>query len=182
MEPRLIMLIGLPRSGKSTWRKTFRRHHELMGSEYKSLHTLSTDDYIERKCTLSGENYNESFEKYITDAQRDLYEELKIVTAYNGDIIWDQTNLTVTSRAKKLRKIPAHYYRIAVYFPKQLRYVLKNNASTKPSRQIPESVIRRMFAQLEPPQLTEPFDEIRIINSKDQPWMSNCLTLSTQSP
>lgn len=170
MEPRLIMLVGLPRSGKTTWRRMFRKQYELTASEHNTLHVLSTDDYIERQCALSGENYNEAFEKYTADAQQDLYNELRILTAQNCNIIWDQTNLTVSSRAKKLRKIPAHYYKMAVYFPKQLYYVLQNNEATDPSRQIPKSVIKRMAIQLERPTLSEPFDEIRIIGSRDQPF------------
>lgn len=147
MEPTLFMLIGIPASGKSTWR-----------AKQKDAVVISTDDKIDAYANASGKTYSEIFAEKIAVATRDMEQDLKLAIANNENIIWDQTNLTAASRAKKLRKIPKNYHKIAVYFP--VPKDLDERLASRPGKTIPTHIIEQMKLQLEEPTFEEGWNQI----------------------
>ena len=150
--PELVMLCGIPCSGKSTY------VNKLLTYEYwKDAIILSTDNYIEEQAKRLGMTYNEVFQDCIDEATRQL--EMSFVRAKEEGkrIIWDQTNLSIKTRKKKLTKVPSIYKRTVVWFQVDLEEALKRN-ETREGKFIPESILKRMYHQFEIPTLEEGFD------------------------
>jgi predicted kinase len=152
--PELIMLCGIPTSGKSTYVK------KLKSMKYwENSVVLSTDDYIEEYAKCVGQTYNEVFDDVIPDATRELELQLNMAKDKGKDIIWDQTNLSIKTRKKKLAKLPSYYRRNAVYFEVSLEDALERNKHRE-GKFIPESILKRMWHQFEIPTRNEDFDYV----------------------
>ena len=150
----LIMLCGIPTSGKSTYVEKLKK------LEYwKDAVVLSTDNYIEEYAKRVGQTYNEVFDDVIPDATRELELELNMAKDKGKNIIWDQTNISLKTRRKKLLKIPSFYARGAVYFEVSLEDALERNKHRE-GKFIPESILKRMWHQFEIPTRNEDFDYI----------------------
>ena len=150
--PELVMICGIPCSGKSTY------VNKLLTYEYwENAVVLSTDNYIEEQAKRLGMTYNEVFQDCIDEATRQL--EMSFVRAKEEGkrIIWDQTNLSIKTRKKKLTKVPSIYKRTVVWFQVDLEEALKRNG-TREGKFIPESILKRMYHQFEVPTLEEGFD------------------------
>lgn len=146
------MLIGVPGSGKTTW----IRHN---GS---NAVVLSTDDKIEAIAKKQGKTYSDIFRDVIGKAEKEMYQDAMRSFKDGSDVIWDQTNITKKTRAKKLIMVPDNYKKIAVFFhtPKDLSQRL----ASRPGKNIPEPVIISMINQLQEPSHDEGFDEIVYVN------------------
>lgn len=154
-----VMLCGIPTSGKSTYVK------KLKSMKYwENAVVLSTDNYIEEYAKRVGQTYNEVFDDVIPDATRELELQLNMAKEKGKDIIWDQTNLSRKSRKNKLHKIPSSYARGVVYFEVSLEEALERNKHRE-GKFIPESILKRMWHQLEIPTREEDFDYVECGNA-----------------
>jgi len=152
--PECLMLVGIPCSGKSTY------VNKLKTIPYWSNAViLSTDAYIEKVAQEHNTTYREIFEDCIDEATRQL--ELAFIEAKDKgrNLIWDQTNLSIKARKKKLSKLPSLYARGVVYFDISLEEALRRN-ETREGKYIPKSVLKRMWHQFEVPTLEEGFDYV----------------------
>lgn len=154
----LIMMCGLPTSGKSTYVQKLKKL-----SYWENAVVLSTDNYIEEYAKRVGQTYNEVFDDVIPDATRELELQLNMAKEKGKNIIWDQTNLSRKSRKNKLRKIPSSYARGVVYFEIPLEEALERNKHRE-GKFIPESILKRMWHQLEIPTREEDFDYVEKID------------------
>jgi predicted kinase len=157
----LIMLCGVPTSGKSTYVEKLKKM-----KYWENSVVLSTDAYIEKEAQRMGLTYNQIFDDVIGDATRELELELNMAKDKGKDIIWDQTNLSVKSRRKKLLKLPSFYRRSVVYFEVSLEEALKRN-KTREGKFIPESILKRMWHQFEIPTRNEDFDYVEKVDSQE---------------
>lgn len=153
-KPTLYMLIGIPGSGKSTWVKLNKKSHVI----------LSTDDYIEEQAKSVGKTYDEAFSFYIDSAMLNMDEMVKNACAQQKDVIWDQTNLDVNSRKRKLAKFDG-YRKVAVVFEKPSEEVLKVRLASREGKKIPPRVIKSMVMRFQHPTLDEGFDEIVVVKN-----------------
>ena len=158
--PELIMLCGVPTSGKSTYVEKLKKM-----KYWENSVVLSTDAYIEKEAKRVGQTYNEVFDDVIPDATRELELELNMAKDKGKDIIWDQTNLSVKTRRKKLLKLPSFYRRNAVYFEVSLEDALERNKHRE-GKFIPESILKRMWHQFEIPTRNEDFDYVEKVDSQ----------------
>ena len=150
----LVMLVGIPTSGKSTFAKTL-----LSQPYWSNAVILSTDNYIEKIAKECNKTYNEIFDDVIPDATRELELQMSMAKDKGKDIIYDQTNLSKKTRKNKLSKIPSFYRRTAVYFQVSLEEALERNKHRE-GKFIPESILKRMYHQFEIPTYAEGFDFI----------------------
>lgn len=152
-----VMLVGIPCSGKSTYVEKLKTIPYWSNSVI-----LSIDNYIEKVAKEHNTTYNEIFEDCISEATRQL--ELSLIEAKDRgeNLIWDQTNLTVKTRKKKLSKLPSFYARGVIYFEISLEEALERNKNRE-GKFIPESIIKRMYHQLEIPTKNEDFDYVEKI-------------------
>ena len=155
--PKLIMLSGIPTSGKSTYVKKLKETEE-----WGEAVVLSTDNYIEREAQRLETTYNEIFEDTIQEAQRALQQDLINAIKAGLDIIFDQTNLTSKTRKRKLKIIPKSYTRECAYFVIDLEEALERN-KTRDGKFIPESILKQMYSQFETPTINEGFNDVKEI-------------------
>lgn len=151
--PILMMLIGVPASGKSTWIK-----NKL--ANVANTIVVSTDDYIEQVAKTMGTTYDAVFSQTVGKATKAMNKIVHDAVADGKNIIWDQTNTTAKSRSKKLAKIPASYKKIAVFFHTPDPEELKKRLGQRHGKTIPSHIVNNMINSLEPPSKTEGFDEI----------------------
>jgi predicted kinase len=158
--PEAIFLVGIPCSGKSTYVEKLKKM-----KYWENAVVLSTDAYIEKEAQRMGLTYNQIFDDVIGDATRELELQLNMAKDKGKNIIWDQTNLSVKSRRKKLLKIPSFYARGVIYFEISLEEALERN-NHREGKFIPESILKRMYHQLEIPTKNEDFDYVERVNDE----------------
>jgi len=157
--PELVMLCGIPTSGKSTYVNKLKKL-----DYWKDAVVLSTDNYIENQAQRCGLTYNQIFDDVIGDATRELELEFNMAKDKGKNIIWDQTNLSVKTRKKKLSKLPSLYHRGVIYFEISLEEALERNKHRE-GKFIPESILKRMWHQFEIPTRNEDFDYVEKVES-----------------
>lgn len=150
--PFLWMLIGVPCAGKSTW-----VDYQLENCDDPPF-IASTDSLIEHIAKQEGKTYNEVFKDNIKAAEKRMYAQVALATDLDQCIIWDQTNLTRKSRAKKLIMIPDHYEKIAVVFSTPEPEELEKRLASRPGKTIPYQIVKGMIESMEYPELDEGFD------------------------
>ena len=152
-KPVLWMLVGVPGSGKST----FVENQIVNMDKY---YIASTDRLIEIYASMRGATYNDVFKENIGYAEKAMMTHIKDAIMYNYDIIWDQTNTSRKSRARKLKVIPDYYEKTCVFFPTPDDGELDRRLATRPGKTIPPYIINGMIELLEYPKLDEGFDHI----------------------
>jgi len=145
------MLIGVPGAGKSTWIKD---QIWALG-----LNIVSTDVWVEDYAKRMGKTYSEVFEEYMPTATKFMEEHIVFCRKNNLDVIWDQTNMSAKSRAKKLAKFPS-YEKIAVVFRTPEKEELDRRLANRPGKFISENVINNMINSYDEPNEKEGFKEI----------------------
>ena len=145
MRPTATFLIGLPASGKTTYRLKLPQDR---------LVTISSDDLIDQWAREHGVTYTEAFRAInLRDVERQMMAALDAAVLAEQSVVIDRTNMSRKSRAKLLGRLPQHYQRIAVAFevPRdELERRLAARAETT-GKYIPPYVIETMLEQYEPP-------------------------------
>lgn len=150
--PKYTMLIGVPASGKSTWREQYAG----------SAVVISTDDIIEQTAVAGSRTYNEVFKENIKFAQQLAEQRMKEAFNATLDVVHDQTNLTVKSRKSKLAMVPEEYEKIAVVFltPEDTEWQRRLD---RPGKSIPQNILLGMRDTMQFPDPEEGFDRIEIV-------------------
>lgn len=149
---KFYMLIGVPASGKSTWRAAHGGDADV----------ISTDDIIEQTAQASGRTYNEAFKENIKFATEIANSRAKHAFATGNDVIWDQTNLTPKSRKPKLDMVPDEYEKIAVVFLTPDEEEWKRRLD-RPGKSIPAHILMGMASTMQFPDPEEGFDRIEVV-------------------
>lgn len=144
------MLVGIPTAGKSTFSND---------KKYKDYIRVSSDDILQEVAKERKQSYNTVFKANIRFAQIAMMKVLRKAIEDGKNIIIDQTNLTKKSRREKLKHIPAHYKKTAVYFIVDLKTALQRNTQ-RPGKVIPPEILERMIKEYELPTNEEGFDTI----------------------
>lgn len=148
----IVVLVGLPGSGKSTLRKA-----KFTEDDYV---VVSTDDTITEIAEHRGETYNDCFKPYIGIAEFVAREQFGRAIRQGRSIVWDQTNLTVKKRSRILSQVPNSYLKVGVYVEvseerRQARIL------DRPGKNIPEHVDANMVASyVRPNVIDEDFDVV----------------------
>ena len=144
------MLVGIPTAGKSTFSNQ---------QKYSKYIRISSDDILQEVAKERQQSYNTVFKGNIRFAQIAMMKVLRKAIEDGKSIIWDQTNTSKKQRKEKLKHIPAHYKKTAVYFIVDLKTALQRNTQ-RPGKVIPPEILERMIKEYELPTLEEGFSEI----------------------
>lgn len=152
--PKCYQLIGVPASGKTTW---------VLNNSWKenTVH-VSTDKWVDIFAREVNKTYNDVFPLMMDLAVHLMTKEVKVAQSMDKDIIWDQTNLTVKSRARKFRLLP-EYEHIAVVFNTPEPKEHNRRLTSRTGKHIPESIIKSMIESYELPSFDEGFKDILVI-------------------
>lgn len=145
---KLIVMVGLPASGKSTYSK------ELATKENAII--LSSDQLREE---LYGDvNDTEHNNEVFAELHRRIKENL----AKEKNVIWDSTNLNYKKRKIFLEGVRKTNCTKECYFM-ATPYEVCLEQNSQRNRQVPEHVLKRMYKSIYVPQYYEGFDKIHII-------------------
>ena len=149
--PLYIMLIGLPGSGKS-----YLAEQIFAAFTDRLWCWISTDNYVDQVAEAAKKTYSEVFAQVIDGATQAANADRKLGFKLRENIVHDQTNLTVSSRAKKLASVPKGYAKIGIWC--QVSEPMRQaRLAERPGKVIPQDVDKRMVASLEQPTLAEGF-------------------------
>lgn len=139
---KLILMCGVPASGKSTLAYNLAQHFEEQKAVVISMDAIREKWFGTRKCQ---DRCDEIYAQSIDDT----------LSAFeNSDIvIYDATNRTRKTRRKLVETIQKYYDCLVycVFMDTPLEVALERNAKRDKSIQVPPAVIRRMYEALQPP-------------------------------
>ena len=147
MMNKIIMLIGVPASGKTT-------AAEKLAAEYNAA-VISTDRI---RAALYG---NESIQGNWSDIEAILYKDIKNAIKNKKNIILDATHYKKEYRAKIIKNFARYSDISAYYFNYPFSVIYKRNKER--ARVVPFNVLTAMYKELRtaPPLLTEGFKSIK---------------------
>lgn len=166
MTKQLLMLVGLPASGKSTFRAQFESNiRENLGS-MDDYYVMSSDDLVEDYALTLGKTYNEVF----ADEQlRDLImletnTKFDLAVRAGKTIVIDRTNMSVKSRRAYVELAKAYKYEVdAMVFARPMTDAAHdewNRRLDRPGKTIPTHVLIDMFRSYVRPTTEEGFTNV----------------------
>ena len=153
-QPEIVIMVGLPGSGKSTYRETLLAMRDYV--------IVSSDDEIEALSQAVGLNYTEGFQRFIGQATAATKQKFREAVNTGKSIIWDQTNLSPKKRRGILKQVPKNYRKVAVVFEVD-DVELQRRLDTREretGKHIPPEVIKSMAKSYVPPSKQEGFDQV----------------------
>jgi predicted kinase len=140
--PFIIMLIGLPLSGKTTWIK----ENILNMKGYENIDIISRDDIIME--LSSSDDYNKSYSEVDEKEVNTLLRERLIESNKNRRcVIVDMTNMS-KKRKNTLNYFKKDYTRVAILFPllDDEKYTIRNDKRKREEKKdIPLTVLKDML-------------------------------------
>lgn len=146
--PNLIMLVGIPASGKSSYAK----------ENYKDYKIYSSDKLREKLFNnVNDQTHNDELFRYI---HKNIIKDLQ-----NGiNVVYDATNIYSRNRKSFLNKLfNINCNKICIVFNVDIDKCKLRNSTRE--RKVPEKVIDKMYNKMELPSIEEGFDEIYYINT-----------------
>lgn len=160
---KLVVLVGLPGSGKSTYLK-FVDDPEFGDT----VMVYSTDNYIEHEAKQLNITYTEAFKDNISAATKHMDDILRIAVSAGVDVYWDQTNMTAKKRKNILSKFPNSYEKTCMCIrpPQTIGewFELRVRLGSRPDKTIPVQIIESMADSYVEPELAEGFSYIKIVD------------------
>jgi predicted kinase len=151
-EPFVIILIGPPLSGKSTWiRENFPDTHVICRDE------ILMDVYGSRNYTEAFKNVDQK------EVDRVLHQSLVDASKEKKNVIVDMTHMGSKRRKQNLNYFTNDYYKLGVIFPilSDEEYVRRNQKRIdEENKNIPMSVIKNMISTYQTISPQEGFNKV----------------------
>ena len=162
MTKRIVMLIGVPAAGKSTWIEK-----EFQGD----CHVVSTDNIIQAVADDEGKTYNEVFLTFSKATESMMWSDFDIYVSGGYDpIVIDRTNVSPKSRRRFFERLrifhKGHGYTVeAVVFNAPETTEWRRRLDSRPGKTIPENILMSMLASFQVPSESEGFSKITYIEN-----------------
>lgn len=141
--PTMFMLVGISGSGKSYIANTL--NCPIVSSDSIRLELFGDESVQDNPNKVFGE----------------VNRRIKNHLANGSNVTFDATNLSAKRRKAFLAKLPANVNKVAIVVATDLAVVLEQNKER--ARHVPEDVIMKMYHAFQFPEVSEGFNEIRII-------------------
>lgn len=175
-----LFLVGPPGIGKSTFISNIAVGMTKFETPFNDsninntipTHISSVDWYVEEYAEAKGKSYDQVWKDYVKQATRKNHIATFKAISLNRNVIIDQTNMTINSRAKKLALFPDNYKKIALVFDfgNLSAHEYAKRLYFRNGKQIPIHVIEKMIVTYQAPTYDEGFDTIiggPLFTSKD---------------
>lgn len=151
-EPFVIVLIGPPLSGKTTW----------IRENFPTTEVISRDEIVME--VYGSRNYTEAF-KNVDQKEVDkvLHEKLVDISSKKKNVIVDMTHMASKRRKHNLNYFSDDYYKLAVIFPilSDEEYERRNKKRIEEeNKDLPMHVIKNMISSYQPVSPEEGFDKV----------------------
>ena len=151
-EPFVIILIGPPLSGKSTW----------IRENFPTTEVISRDETVME--VYGSRNYTEAF-KNVDQKEVDKVLTQKFIDANvtKKNVIVDMTHMASKRRKQNLNYFTDDYYKLAVIFPilSEEEYVKRNQKRIEEeNKDLPMGVVKSMISSYQPITSDEGFNKI----------------------
>jgi predicted kinase len=157
-EPFVMLLIGPPLSGKTTWIKNNFPNTEVISRDELVMEVAQTRDY------------NRAFAEVDQKLVDQILQERLLESSINEkSVIVDMTNMTIKRRLSTLKYFGDNFYRIAVIFPilSDEEYQIRNQKRiSEENKDLPLRIIKRMISSYQPISKEEGFNKIISVNSE----------------
>src|SRR3954447_729241 len=158
MMPSVYVLMGLPGSGKTTWRS------RCVAEREGAAHAVARDDVVENIASLHGITYAEAWRTFSKIIDKEFRRRLTEAFTLDKDVVVDNTNLTAKDRRRIFSRAPEDWEKVGVIFdvPEQWlvhRLLTRTDAGGK---RIAPWLVQRMRLDWVPP-APEDFDRILIV-------------------
>ena len=151
-EPFVIVLIGPPLSGKTTWVK----------ENFPTTEVISRDEILME--VYGSKNYTEAFKNVDQkEVDKTLHERLIDANLQKKSVIVDMTHMASKRRKKNLNYFSDDYYKLAVIFPilSDQEYERRNKKRIEEeNKDLPMHVIKNMISSYQPVSTEEGFDKV----------------------
>jgi predicted kinase len=155
-EPFVMLLIGPPLSGKTTWIKNNFPNTEVISRDELVMEVAQTRDY------------NKAFAEVDQKLVDQILQERLLKSAMDEkSVIVDMTNMTIKRRLSTLKYFGDNFYRIAVIFPilSDEEYQIRNQKRiSEENKDLPLRIIKRMISSYQPISKEEGFNKIISVN------------------
>ena len=151
--PKCTILIGVPASGKTTWR-----------AQQPAPFVLSSDDIIESMAAARGQTYNEVFTSVIGQADKAFWIACRQAANKGLNVIIDRTNMSRKARARYFEIFKGYDFE-ALVFPTPDKDEWKRRLSHRPGKTIPQHVLDNMNNSYEAPTREEGFTTIGYVDA-----------------
>lgn len=157
-EPFVMLLIGPPLSGKTTWIKNNFPNTEVISRDELVMEVAQTRDY------------NKAFAEVDQKLVDQILQERLLESAIDEkSVIVDMTNMTIKRRLSTLKYFGDNFYRVAVIFPilSDEEYQIRNQKRiSEENKDLPLRIIKRMISSYQPISKEEGFNKIISVNSE----------------
>ena len=151
-EPFVIILIGPPLSGKTTWIKKNFPDVEVISRDEILMEVYGSRNYSEAFRNVNQRNVDKVLKERLVNAN----EEMK-------NTIVDMTNMSSKRRRGNLDYFSDDYFKLGVIFPilKDEEYERRNKKRIEEeNKDLPMHIVKRMISQYQPIREDEGFDKI----------------------
>jgi tRNA uridine 5-carbamoylmethylation protein Kti12 len=156
-QPTLIVLVGLPASGKS-----FSRAHQITQDAGADSFQYSTDDAVERLAAAAGATYDDVWSGYVKQATAEADKAVAEAIKCNQGVIWDQTNMSDKKRGSIVNRFGKAYYKKCICilppFTAEQHVDHAHRLQSRSGKNIPDFVMRNMRQSFVLPSKDEGFD------------------------
>lgn len=140
-QPICITLVGLPGSGKTSWRHGFV---EALDKPSDWV-VVSSDDMIEDNARERGLTYKASFDALKDRINAHIAASVSSAKMQKKNIIWDQTNLTRNKRKNIVRTLPGYKHYLVSFLDIPTNTIFTRNANREAyGRDIPVEILKQM--------------------------------------
>jgi len=159
--PEVVMLVGLPACGKTTWAQEHAEKHP--DARYM---VLSTDHILEQMKVsgLTRSNYSVRWEQLMPEASEVLNKLIEVASKRRRNYLWDQTNVYASARRRKLAPFRGFLKRAVVLVLSSPTLEQRTRArEASEGKVVPEEAVQQMRSNFMPPSTSEGFDEVEFV-------------------
>lgn len=151
-EPFVIILVGPPLSGKTTW----------IRNNFPTTEVISRDELVME--VYGSRNYTEAFNKVDQkEVDRRLDAKLKEANKEKKNVIIDMTHMASKRRKQNLDYFSDDYYKLAVIFPilSDEEYERRNKKRIEEeNKDLPMRIVKSMISSYQPIREEEGFNKV----------------------
>ncbi|CAM6129520.1 unnamed protein product [Calypogeia fissa] len=171
-ECEVLMMVGLPASGKTTWAENWSRDHP--DKRYVILGTNLALDQMKVPGLQRKQNYAQRWDLLMSRATEIFNTLLERAASTPRNYIIDQTNVYLSARKRKLRPFSMFRKIAVVVVPRAEEHARRTTARAKDSGSVPVEAVNEMKANFVLPKSKdmaksdEPFDEVWFVETQRQ--------------